>query len=505
MTVILVALWMMRPVTATASTNQASDDLDRSTPRSSVTAFLEACQSRDYPRASQYLDLRRIPASMRNARGPELAQGLEALLNADAQFNVLSLERHPEGDLTDDPDPNREHVATVTKDGRNLRLDLERVTPRPALPPVWLVSHDTVAAIPKLHPSSVSPRAARYLPGFLTSGQILETPIWKWVVLAVIATLMVTLSRLLDRGLAVGSNAVERLFQHRWHLPWLVVIIEPLRVVLWLALFRIAVEILNPSAIARLYIGRGCQVLLVWSIAWCLIRLVELSLSRVELSLDVRQQPASRAMLRLGSRAATVTIVILAALVLLQNWGYNTSALIAGLGVGGVAVALAAQQTISNVFGGVSLVGDHPVRIGDFGKFGDMVGSVEDIGMRSTRIRTLNRTIVSVPNASFASLNLENYSIRDKILFNPTFCIRRTTPPDKVRTLMDAIESMLAHRSDVESPPTPARLVGLASGAFSLELFCYIRTPDLNAFYRIQGDLLLHLNEIFEASDVDLA
>ena len=95
---------------------------------------------------------------------------------------------------------------------------------------------------------------------------------------------------------------------------------------------------------------------------------------------------------------------------MLSNWGYNTATLVAGLGVGGIAVALAArEQTIANVFGGVSIIGDRPVGIGEFGKFGDFVGrTVEDIGMRSTRIRTLNRTVVSVPNSSFAGYNLKN-------------------------------------------------------------------------------------------------
>src|ERR1700683_5314182 len=142
-------------------------------------------------------------------------------------------------------------------------------------------------------------------------------------------------------------------------------------------------------------------------------------------------------MLHVGRPTANATIVVFGVLLVLSNWGYNTATLVAGLGVGGIAIALAAQQTLANVFGGVSIIGDRPVGIGEFGKFGDLTGTVEDIGMRSTRIRTLNRTVVSVPNSSFAGYNLENYSSRDKILFNPAFQIKRTAAAGKMHGLIE--------------------------------------------------------------------
>ncbi len=289
------------------------------------------------------------------------------------------------------------------------------------------------------------------------------------------------------------------------YVPWFQAIIEPLRVILSLLAFRLALELVGPSAIARLYIGRAAQVLLVYSFAWCLMRLVELFLSRIESNLDAGRQFASRSMLRLGRRTANATIVVLAILLLLSNWGYNTATLVAGLGVGGIAIALAAQQTIANVFGGVSIIGDHPVRIGEFGKFGDLIGTVEDIGMRSTRIRTLNRTLVSVPNSSFAGYNLENYSSRDKILFNPTLSIKRTTPEEQVHRLVESLVKMLAANQSVESVPTSVRVTGIAAAALSVEIFCYVRTGDIDRFYTIQGDLLLAINRVLQEGNIELA
>ncbi|HEY3841276.1 MAG TPA: mechanosensitive ion channel family protein [Bryobacteraceae bacterium] len=486
-----------------APAQAAPDTLDRGSPRAAVTGFLEACREQNYQKAAEYLDLRQVDSSYREKNGPELAKHLEAILNSSSQFNVLRLSRSAEGDLTDDSDSNREHVLAVPQGGRNLTLDLQRVTL--GSNQVWLFSSDTVAAIPSINVSTVPSTIERYLPPFLLSRVFLETPLWKWIVLVLLAVLMLSLSRLLDRIIALVMAIPAGRLKGRWNVAWVDAVVQPVRVILCLAVFRIGVGIIDPPAIARLYVGRAMELIFVASVAWCLVRLVELFMDHLERNLHPAQQMASRTMIRLGRRTIAATIVVLSILVVLQNWGYNTSTLIAGLGVGGIAVALAAQQTIANVFGGVSLIGDHPIRIGEFGKFGDMVGVVEDIGMRSTRVRTLNRTVVSVPNSNFAGLNLENYSIRDKILFNPTFQIKRTTTDEQVHSLIDAIDKLLSGRKDLEPVETPARLTALASASFTLEIFCYVLTADINAFYKIQGDLLLSINDLFNSTHVELA
>ena len=142
--------------------------------------------------------------------------------------------------------------------------------------------------------------------------------------------------------------------------------------------------------------------------------------------------------------------------------------------------------------------------IGDFGKFGDVVGTVEDIGMRSTRIRTLSRTLVSIPNSTFAGANLENYSVRDKILFNPTFQVKRNTPDEEVWHLMDAMKRVLEKHGSVEPAPTPVRVTAMTAAAFQMEIFSYVLTPDIDEFYKIQSELLLAINEAFESAHLEL-
>ena len=137
-------------------------------------------------------------------------------------------------------------------------------------------------------------------------------------------------------------------------------------------------------------------------------------------------------MLRLVRRVADVLVVAAGGLVTLHYFGVDPTAALAGLGIGGIAVALAAQKTLENVIGGLSIIFDQAVRVGDFLKLGDTVGTVDSIGLRSTRIRTLDRTILSVPNGQIANVNIETLSARDKFWFHHFVGLRyeTTSSPD---------------------------------------------------------------------------
>jgi len=501
-----LCLLLLPALSLAAQTPAAKPDaLGRDNPRSAVSGFLEACGARDYAKASQYLDLRTIPQKQRASRGIELARQLETVLNSDSQFSVFRLSRDPQGDLSDDSDPDRDHVATITANGKPVTLDLERLTLSSGTPPVWLFSSDTVLNVPILAQTVAPSPVARYLPAFLSTVLFLENPLWKWIALIAGTLLLIAVSRQFDRLLTAMIRLVGGWVHAANHVAWIEALLGPVRVMACLLVFRLGLEILGPSAISRMYIGRVAQAVFVWSVAWCLMRLVELSLNRVELRMDTARRFASRSVLHLGRRTLKTAIAILAVLLVLSNWGYDTTTLVAGLGVGGIAIALAAQQTIANFFGGISVIADRPIGIGEFGRFGDLFGTVEDIGLRSTRVRTLNRTVVSVPNTTFAGYNLENYALRDKILFNPTIQIKRASPEDRVRGLIESLRESLAAHREVESVPTPVRITGLAGGAMSIEIFCWVLTADIDRFYTIQGDLYLAMNRALDAAAIELA
>ena len=178
----------------------------------------------------------------------------------------------------------------------------------------------------------------------------------------------------------------------------------------------------------------------------------------------------------LGRRVLKIVVAAFAVIVALQNFGFNVNGIAAGLGIGGLAVALAAQKTVENLFGGVSLIADQPVRVGDFCRFGDTEGIVEDIGLRSTRVRTLDRTIVTIPNAQFSAMPLENLSRRDRIPVRSTLVLKQATGAAHVRGVLERLRTMLAAQPKVEPTSAAVRLARITPEAVEIEIVAYVLT-----------------------------
>jgi MscS family membrane protein len=199
------------------------------------------------------------------------------------------------------------------------------------------------------------------------------------------------------------------------------------------SLFRAGMEWFAPSALLRLYLGRVLALLFFWGIFWLCAVIIDAVNRHLRARLESKHRAFSYSVLPLSGRIVKILVFFLIFAAVLSEWGYNTTTLLAGLGIGGVALALASQKTIENLFGSVAVISDRPVSVGDFCKFGGGMGTVEDIGLRSTRIRTLDRTLVTVPNGSFSTMTLENFDRRDKTLFHVTLNLRRNTTPDQMR------------------------------------------------------------------------
>src|SRR5437867_585369 len=160
------------------------------------------------------------------------------------------------------------------------------------------------------------------------------------------------------------------------------------------------------------------KFLLVIIVTWLALRLIEVSSQIVRRRLLRRPEPPSQPVIDFIQRGLKIVVSVLAVLMLLEAVGVQVSALIAAIGVGGIGIALAAQRTVENLFGGLAVIGDRPVQEGDFCRVGDQQGTVERIGLWSTRLRTPDRSVITIPNARFLNLEVENLQQRDRILFN---------------------------------------------------------------------------------------
>jgi MscS family membrane protein len=210
---------------------------------------------------------------------------------------------------------------------------------------------------------------------------------------------------------------------------------------------------------------------------------------------------AARLAFRLLGFAVAFGIVVHA----LDRLGVPVSGIIAGLGVGGIAVALAAQGTLQNLLGGASLLADRPIKIGDFCRFGDRLGTLESVGLRSSRIRTLERTIVTVPNTDLAAMQIENFAERDGNLLHTTIGLRYETTPDQLRAVLADVRAMLVAHPEVTAEPARARFMEFGDSALVLDIFAYIREADYNGYLAIREDIMLRVMEIAARNGTSVA
>ncbi len=474
-----------------ASAAAEVDPLKRSTPRSAIYGLLQSCHDEKYNVAAQYLDLSRIRRDLRATQGPELAEGLCDALDRDTRFEVSRLSNEPAGDLADGFGRNIDGLDTFEVNSQPLELTLQRSTLGNVQ--VWLVSPDSVLQIPKLVTLNAESPLEKKLPPVLVNTKFVGTPLYIWLALIISALIIFLLSRLLSRALLFVLRPIARRAGKNLHEHRLESFAEPLRLVLSVMIFGAVIQTIGASAILRDYLFKLLGFLFIIGCASLVMRIIDVISDTVSSRLDPRERAVSYSVLPLFVRVGKVIVLGIAILAVLSAWGYNTNTILAGLGVGGLAVALAAQKTIENLFGGVSVITDRPVLVGDFCRFGDQVGTIEDIGLRSTRIRTLDRTIVTIPNSVFSTMTLENFAKRDRMWFHPPIALRRDTPPEKIKAMMDAITKILEDNPMVDPTSVPLRFTKIDKESFNLEVFAYVLTPSFDEFLRVQSDLLLKI------------
>jgi MscS family membrane protein len=437
-----------------------------------------------------------LSAQRHASQGPELARQLGRLLDRDSRFEVGTLSDSPEGSMSDGLTPNLEQLANFELQGEAVVLNLERVNHPPA-GLIWLVSSESVSQIPALSSLIEQNALEKHLPVALVDTKLLGTPLWVWLALVLVALILSAISKWLSRLFIALAKPITRRYIKSFQEHRLEALMEPLRLLLSVIVFRACLAFITPGALLRDDLLKLLTLLFMCGAAALLMRLVDVFSDNVISRLDHRERALTYSVFPLVIRFVKILIFSFAVLVILQQWGYNTNTILAGLGVGGIAVALAAQKTIENLFGGVSLISDRAVLVGDFCQFGGQLGTVEDIGLRSTRIRTLDRTVVTVPNSQFSTMTLENYAKRDRMWFHPTIRLRRDTSPDQVRQMMEEITDILEKHEMVDASGVPLRFSKITDQTLDLDIFAYVLTPDSNQFLKVQSELLL---EILEAS-----
>lgn len=488
---------------ATPAPAGPADEFERGVPRSVVQGYLGACDKGDYERASNYLDLRRIPKSQRVKQGATLARELSVVLDRKLWVNPELLSDAPEGDSEDGLPPRNDLVGAVQTTKGTVQILLERV-PREDGTLVWKFSSATVAQIPDLYEEFGYGPLGELLPAPFFDVRFLQIQLWQWIALLLLVFVAAVVSWLVTNLLVrVGRSLVTRT-RTTVDDQLFVAAVGPLRLTIGSLVFFGGSFALALSVRADAFVIGIGKILSIVAVTWLVFRCVDALSQAVEDRLFVRRHVAV-SFVPLGRRSTKVLVVGLAIIATLENLGFNVTSLLAGIGIGGLAVALAAQKTVEHLFGSISLVADQPVRVGDVCRFGDKMGTVEDIGLRSTRIRTPDRTVISIPNAEFASMQIENFSKRDRTWLHTTLSLRYETTPDQLRFILIELRKLLLAHPKVHPDPARVRFIGFGSYSLDVEIFAYVLTSDGDEFLAIREDIFLRIMELIAASGTGFA
>ena len=484
---------------ATAAANNPVDPLGRRTPSGTMLGFLQTAQAGDYGIAAQYLQM--SPAR-RQSEGEQMATKLKVVLdNAfTGRFNNFT---QPEGIPQEGVPLGRQKLGTMASGDVETDLDLVRVSD-PSAGKIWLISADTLAKVPELYDQVEARHVESRLPNVLVKHEFAEMPLWQFLALLIALTIAATLGWLVLALLEIPLHWWARR-RGQLDVAYWQSVSGPAWLLTGTLIHQVFASHLHLPLLARHYYFQITSIALIISATWIFWRVVQWSLHRVRYRSLARGRAGTASLMLLGERILKAVIFIAGVLAVLSNLGFNMSTALAGLGIGGIAIGFGAQKTIENLFGGVSVLGDEVFRVGDVCRFGDRTGVVEDIGLRSTRIRTDERTLVAIPNGTVATINLENLSRRDKILFKTNLGLRPETKADHLRFVLAEVRRLLYSHPKVETKTVRVRLTDIAGSSLSVEVFSYILTRDFNEFAAVREDLLLRMLDVMEDSGGGLA
>jgi MscS family membrane protein len=501
---VLLAPSLTSPQTAPAPAAGAAEGVPvalRPTPRSAVMNFLRATQARRYRVAAQFLQL---SEAERDRRGAELARELSQVMDQLFIGNLDAISNSPDGALDDGLPPDREIVGHFATDGRH-PLVLVRVPDRTG-GHAWLIAAETLEQVPEMYAEVGYPEIERRLPAVLVEHQLLGVDLWRWLAAILLIPISAAAAWVLLRLFVLLPILIfARLRRAELKTSLWAEIRTPALVLATMLLHYLVLISFGIPLLYRQYYGRTVRISVTVAAAWLLWRWMKRGLKLAYDRVVQRGDVETGSILLLSQRITKVLVVAVAILISLSLLGIEMKGVLAGLGIGGIAVALAAQKTLENVFGGIWVLSDRAIRVGDFCVFGAHRGTVEDIGLRSTRVRTLERTVVTIPNGQLANMIVENFTLRDKFWFNPAITLRYETTPAQLEYVLKGVQSLLEAHPKIEKDTVRVRFQRLGNFSLDVEVHAYVLAGDFVEFTAVREELLVQIKEVVAASGADFA
>jgi MscS family membrane protein len=474
------------------------DPLGRQTPRGSVLGFLTAARQGQDDLAVRYLN-----TDLQGRAAADLARQLFAVLDSRLPARLNQLSDRPEGSFANPLKPHEDVIGTISSATGPLDIVVEKVD-RGASGSLWLFSRRTLESIPRVYADVDLVAIDKMLPRVLVNTYVAGIRLFDWIGVCVGVPLLYWLIALLNRFL---TRTRHRRRQRKDATGKVIgeVFPGPVRLLMTAGIATWVLSGLDLPLLERQLWSTVLTTMVITAVVWTLLWLTRWIERYVERRLLGTGFGGGTSIVRLARRVVDVLVIFAGVVTGLQYFGVNPTAAMAGLGIGGIAVALAAQKTLENVIGGLSLILDQAVRVGDVLKIGTTQGTVDHIGLRSTRIRTPDRTVVSVPNGQIANATIETTSSRDKYWFHHVVALRHETTSAQMRSVVADFRTLVEQHPLVDPGSVAVRFVRLGGFSLDVDISAYFLADDGNDFLVIQEELLLHVMELVERAGTRIA
>ena len=501
---LLAMLLPVRPLDAqpapapspTVEAEESHEEVTPDSPRAALGDFLRLCREGRYEQAGRYLN---VPEG---ADAAGLARRFKAVLDRHLWLDLDLVSDDPDGDTSDHLPPGVDEIGSipVAEGKQSVRL----VRRGEGHEPRWVFSRGTLARVDAWYAELPDRWIRSALPDPLLRPGPQELLWWQWLALPLMALLAWGLGNVLGW---ISHKLLSRVFARTrttWDDQLLDRLDGPIRSIWALIVLRGMLPWLALYAPAQAFAGGLLGALLAVALFWGLWRAADVAGTALTAAWG-GQNPSARSLLSIGTRLAKALVLATGLLVAIAELGYPVTHLVAGLGLGGLAFALAAQKTVENLFGSVSLAVDQPFRVGDFVKIQDFVGTIEAIGLRSTRIRTLDRTLVSIPNGQLADQRLESYSARDRMRLACIVGVEYGTRVAQMRQVLEGLEQVLRDHPRIWPDAVVVRFKEFAASSLDIEIMAWFQTPDWGEFQLIRQNVLLDFMAVVEGAGCSFA
>ena len=461
--------------------------------------FLAAVDSGQFGVAAQYLDLRNLPETVTQYEPEQISNGFAIVLQRALWIDLEKLSDQPEGYAADGLPNFRDELGVITSRDGKLQLLLQRVPGDTEGSPVWKVSNATLAKLPELYDEYRYDAYVEYLYRHLPHISILGIELFKWAAALAVtlgsAPFVLLLCWLLARIIVKPDRPMHAKVRR--------FLLRPVAVFIVLMILDLILRDLGIGLEAQKITNAGTLIILVS--LWLLWSGVNLGRDLYIQRLISANREGGVALVHPLASGLKIVFVLVGSLMWLDNLGYEITALLTGLGIGGVAVALVLQKPLEDVFGAITLYTQQPIRIGDFGRFGAMSGTIEEIGLRTTRIRTLENSVVAVPNMRLASEPIENLSVRTKILYQPVLRLRNDTSQQQIERVIEEVRALLSSHPRILAEGARVRFQSIGAEALEVQVFAYVDEKTWPAYLEVAEALNFRILDILAAADVHLA